>query len=136
MTRLSKGFYIWLFAWDLPHCWVGSWGGGFVAAMKNVGPGVLSLGLSSLSMNLSRRYYQNMTQKYNAYIALLAARDSMVALLAALALGTVISWELLTNRKTTPFNASQTKLARVVLLAGGLALYILTLIILASIPIE
>lgn len=67
-----------------------------------------------------------MTEKYTAYIQMLAVRDQALCSLAALAIGVALAWELI---RLWP--APWTDAIRRLYLIGGMALYVITLIVVA-----
>ena len=67
-----------------------------------------------------------MTEKYTAYLELLRSRDHVLTTLAALALLTVLAWEVL-NTLPEPWRGR----LRSIYLIGGLIVYLATLIVLA-----
>jgi len=67
-----------------------------------------------------------MTEKYTAYLSMLAVRDQALCSLAALAIGVALAWELI---KLWP--EPWTDAVRRLYLIGGMVLYVITLIVVA-----
>jgi len=66
-----------------------------------------------------------MTEKYTAYLAMLATRDQALMMLGALALLVVLAWELIGSLVPDPWGSR----LRRVYLVGGMLLYLGTLIV-------
>lgn len=67
-----------------------------------------------------------MTEKYTAYIQMLAVRDQALCSLAALAIGVALAWELLSLWPAPWYPA-----VRRLYLIGGMMLYVITLVLAA-----
>jgi len=72
-----------------------------------------------------------MTDKYMAYLELLANRDHMMNLLSIMAVSIVLAWY---GSRSLPANWYRS--LRVLWLIGGIVLYVVTVLIVANINVE